>query len=244
MGPLMPFYVRDRAWPVRLAARAALPLHDRLQRRLRARADVALASSEFSSARLPEPAPVLYPPVDTERFTGRGDPNGHVVAVARLVAHKRIDVLVEAMRGRRERLVVVGTGPELARLRRDAPANVEFTGQVDDDRLAAILSGARALVHPTAEEFGIVMAEALASGVPVIAPQAGGALEIVEDGRTGHLLAQVTPDTISDALDNLGFDPAACREGAQRFGQDRFLDELGAVLDAACGRDAALSLTD
>lgn len=237
MGLQMPFYVRDRAWLVRVAARASLPLHDRVQRRLRARADVILACSEYAAAKLPEPVSVLHPPVAVEQFTGPGDPDGHVVAVARLVAHKRIDVLVEAMRGRRERLFVVGAGPELARLRRDAPANVEFTGQIDDDQLAVLLGGARALVHPTFEEFGIVMAEALASGVPVIAPRAGGALEIVEDGRTGHLLAQVTPTTIRNALDDLEFDPVTCREGAERFGPERFVDELGAILDAA--RNAA-----
>lgn len=236
MGRPLPHYVRDRARPFRLAARAALPLHDRLQRRLRARADVILASSRFAAAKLPEPAQVIYPPVDTARFSGPGDPDGHLIAVARLVAHKRIDVLVEAVRDRPERLVVVGAGPELARMRAVAPANVEFTGPVDDARLAALLGGARALVHPTFEEFGIVMAEALASGVPVIAPREGGALEIVEHGRTGLLLPEVTPAALRAALDDLPFDSLACRQAAERFGEQRFLDELGAVLNAACGR--------
>jgi len=233
MGSPLTHYLRARALPLRLAARATLPVHGRVQRRLRARADVILASSRYAAALLPEPARVVYPPVDVERFTGPGDPDGHVIAVARLVAHKRIEVLLEAMRDRPERLVVVGTGPELTRMRAAAPANVEFAGAVDDAQLAALLGGARALVHPTFEEFGIVMAEALASGVPVIAPRQGGALEIVEDGRTGRLLAEVTPAAIGTALDDLPVDPLACREAAGRFGQERFLDELGTALDDA-----------
>jgi glycosyltransferase involved in cell wall biosynthesis len=239
MGPLLPFYIRDRAWPVRVAARATLPLQDRFQRRIRARADVVLACSEFAASTLAEPAAVLYPPVDLARFHGTGDPGGHVMAVGRLVAHKRFDVLLEAMRSRPERLVVVGTGPDHERLRSIAPANVGFVGAVDDDELVALLRGARALVHPTREEFGIVMAEALAAGVPVIAPRAGAAREIVESGQTGRLLSQVTPAAIAAALYDLVFDPAACHRSAARFGVDRFLDQLGAVLDAAAGRGVA-----
>jgi len=233
---LLPYYVRGHPWPVRTAVRATIGLQRRYQRRLRARATVLLSTARGTAGMLPEPAGVLYPPVDVERFAGVGDPDGHVLAIGRLVAHKRFDVLVEAMRGRPERLVVAGAGPEREALRRSAPPNVALPGWVDDDRLVELLRGARALVHPMLEEFGMVMAEAHAAGVPVVAPRAGGAVEIVDDDRTGRLLDAVTPATIGAALDDLPADPAACHRSAARFSTARFLDGLGGALDAAVGR--------
>ncbi len=237
-GPLARYYVRDRRRPTRAAMLAALPLLRAHQRRLRRRADLVVACSHVAAASLPPPVTVIYPPVDVARFNSSGDPGGHVLAVGRLVAHKRFDLLVRTMHGRPERLVVVGEGPELAALRRAAPANVVFAGGVDDDQLADLFSGAKALVHPTQEEFGIVMAEALSAGVPVIAPRAGGALEIVQDGRTGALLDIVTPAAIGGALDTLIHDPEACRSAAARFAPERFVDQLSATLDAVCGRSS------
>ena len=237
-GPMAPFYLRRSAWPTRAAVRLAMPMLRADQRRLRGRADLLLACSRFAAATLPEPARVVYPPVDVARFSGSGDPDGHVLAVGRLVAHKRFDVLVQALRGRPERLLVVGVGPELSALRRIAPPNVTFVGSVDDDELAGLFHGASALVHPTVEDFGIVMAEALAAGVPVIAPRQGGALEIVPDADCGRLLDLVTPETIGRALDTLDHDPAACRAAAARFAPEAFADQLGGALDAVCGREA------
>jgi glycosyltransferase involved in cell wall biosynthesis len=241
LGPAGAMYLRGRRWPVRTAAAATAPLQRRHQQRLRARADVLLAPSRAAAATLDGPVRVLHSPVAVERFAGAGDPDGHVIVVARLVAHKPIEPLLAAMRGRSERLVVVGTGPQLERLTRAAPPNVTFTGHVSDDELVELLHGARVLVAPWAEEFGIAMGEAHAAGVPVIAPRAGGALDIVDDPRTGVLLDELTPRAIGGALDEVGFDPAACRESAARFGEERFLDELGAVFDEAVGLTAPVA---
>jgi glycosyltransferase involved in cell wall biosynthesis len=238
-GPMAPYYMRHRAWPVRAGLLAALPLLRAHQRLLRERADLVIACSHYAAAALPPPVQVIHSPVDVARFAGRGDPEGHLLAVGRLMAHKRFDVLLRALRGRPEQLVVVGVGPELEKLRRMAPPNVVFAGGVDDDELASLLHGARALVHPTVEEFGIAMVEALSAGVPVIAPRAGGALEIVTDGVTGRLLDVVTPEAIGAALDTLTHDPEACWAAAARFGCGRFVDQLGSALDAACAPAAA-----
>jgi len=243
-GPLARFYLRHRAWPVRTALLTGLPLLRAHQRRLLGRADLVLAASRYAAATLPELARVVHPPVDVARFAGSGDPDGHLVAVGRLVAHKRFELLVRALRGRPERLVLVGVGPELQALRRAAPPNVTFAGGVSDDELVSLLHGARAFVHPAAEEFGIAMAEALAAGVPVIAPRAGAALEIVQEGRTGRLVDEITPAAIGRALDTLPYDAEACRNSVARFAPERFVDELGAALDAVGGRAApALALT-
>lgn len=239
-GPLARYYVRDRGWPIRAGLLAALPLLRAHQRRLRRRADLVIACSHYAAAHLPPPVEVIHSPVDVARFAGgRGDPEGHLIAVGRLVPHKRFDVLVRALRGRPEQLVVVGVGPELEVLRRMAPPNVVFAGSVEDDELVRLMHGARALVHPAIEEFGIAMVEALSAGVPVIAPRAGGALEILTDGVTGRLLDVVTPEAIGAALDTLTHDPQACWAAAARFGSERFADQLGSALDAACAPAAA-----
>ncbi len=239
-GPLARHYVQGRAWPVRATLLGSLPLHRAHQRLVRRRADVLLACSRAAAATLPGPGRVrvVNPPVDVACFAGEGDPDGHVLAVGRLVRHKRFDLVLEAVRGTSRQLVVVGTGPQRAELERTAPANVRFTGRIDDDELVTLLRGARALVHPSPEEFGLVMAEALAAGVPVVAPRSGGALDIVSDGVTGRLLDVVTPETIAAALDSLNVDPESCRERAARFSIERFIAEMGEVLDLACGREA------
>lgn len=228
-----PQYLRDQPWPVRRAVLAALPLMRIDQQRLRRRADRLLACSRFAAATLPEPAQILYPPVAVDLFQGRGDPDGHLLAIGRLVPQKRFGRLIDAARGCGRRLIVVGVGPELDGLRRVAPPNVSFAGAVSDDELNDLLGGSRALVHPTVEEFGIVMAEALAAGVPVISLRAGGALEIVQDGRTGCLVDELNSHTLRHALDGLVHDPDACRASVERFATGRFLHELAAVLDGA-----------
>jgi glycosyltransferase involved in cell wall biosynthesis len=231
MGPSAQDYLNRRAWPMRVASQAALPLLRADQFRLLARADLVLACSREAAATLKVPVRVLNSPVDVDRFHGRGDPDGYVLAVGRLVRHKRFDLVVDAMQGRRDQLVIAGSGPELEHLRQRAPANVEFLGGVSDDELVKAFRGAKVLVHPAPEEFGIVMGEALAAGIPVIAPRAGGALEIVDSGRIGILLDSVTPETIGAALDAAPWNPEACHAAAARFATQHFIEKLADIFD-------------
>jgi len=122
--------------------------------------------------------------------------------------------------------------PGCFRLRARAGAHATFTGWVDDDRLRELYRSAIALVCPSIEEFGIVMAEAQACGTPVVAPRAGGALDIVDDGVTGRLVDGQSPSELAAALHDLPDDPGACRASAARFAEERFVDRLGGVLDA------------
>ena len=97
-----------------------------------------------------------------------------------------------------------------------------------------------ALVCPSVEEFGIVMAEAHATGTPVIAPNAGGACEIVEDGVTGLLLDRLDARSLATAVEAAvrhRFDPSACRASAERFAEHRFT----AALDRVLGEELALA---
>ena len=131
---------------------------------------------------------VIYPPVDIDRFKildSRFKKRDYYLFVSRLIPYKRADLAVEAFNELGLPLKIVGTGSEEAKLKRIAKKNIEFFGFIDDSDLAKLYQGAKALIFPGEEDFGIVMVEALASGTPVIAYKAGGALDIVKEGKTG-----------------------------------------------------------
>jgi glycosyltransferase involved in cell wall biosynthesis len=230
--------------PVRAAALPLLRAHDR---RLVRRAHRLLATSAYSAAATARvygrTAEVVHPPV---RQAPGGPPPAreHVLTVSRVVPQKRLDRLVDAFRGLERRLVVVGAGPALEALRRAAPPNVTFLGWVDDATLEALYRRSSAFVSPALEEFGIAMAEAQAHGVPVLAPRAGGALEVVQDGRSGLLLGELTPQAIRDgilALEELAPSAEVCRASAARFAPARFLDGIARALDDAVAASASSS---
>jgi glycosyltransferase involved in cell wall biosynthesis len=130
---------------------------------------------------------VVYPPVDTARFTPE-PPGDHYLVLSELVSHKRIDTIVRAFSELGLPLVVAGDGPHAGHLRRLAASNVSFAGRVSDQDAGALLTSCRALVVAANEEFGIAAVEAQAAGRPVIARAAGGLIETVRDGVTGVLL--------------------------------------------------------
>jgi glycosyltransferase involved in cell wall biosynthesis len=200
------------------------------------RVDAYVANSHLTSSRVRRyfgrEATVLHPPVELGRF--RPGPIGeHYLVVAELMAHKRIDVAIEAFNRLRRPLTVVGDGPELRRLRRLAGPTVTLTGRVADARVAQLMSSARALVVTAAEEFGIAAVEALASGRPVIALGAGGVLESVRDGETGVYYERAEPDALAEAVeafDPLAIDPRACVDAARRFDSADFQHRLRAIV--------------
>ena len=161
-----------------------------------------VANSVYTQARIRRvygrDAQVIEPPVDAARFARVPDPTpsasgeGIYLCVSALVPYKRVELAVRAFSqpgrpGARRRLVVVGDGPERARLSRLAGPNVELRGRVDDDELLGLYAACRAVVHPALDDFGIVPVEALAAGRPVVAFAAGGSLDSVRDGETGVL---------------------------------------------------------
>jgi glycosyltransferase involved in cell wall biosynthesis len=158
----------------------------------------------------------------------------HYLVVAELMAHKRIDVAVEAFNRLGLPLVVVGDGPEARRLRRLAGPTVTMTGRLADPEVAQRMRSAKALVVAAAEEFGIVAVESLASGRPVIGLASGGVLESVQEGETGVFYPRSDPDALAEAVaafDPMAVDPAACVEAAQRFGTESFQSSLRAIVE-------------
>ena len=158
------------------------------------------------------------------------------MVLAELMAHKRIDVAVRAFGALGLPLLVVGDGPELRRLRRIAGPTVTFTGRISDERVAELLPRARALVVTATEEFGIAAVEALAAGRPVIALGEGGVRESVVEGVTGTFFERCEPGALAEAVrrfDPLSVDPRACRAAAERFGAERFREQLKRIVAEA-----------
>jgi glycosyltransferase involved in cell wall biosynthesis len=200
------------------------------------RVDRYLANSQTTKARIKayfgRDAEIVYPPVETDRFVP-GEIGDYYVVLSELVQHKRIDRAVRAFNRIGRTLVIVGDGPDAARLRRIAGPSVRFEGRVSDARVAELLASSRALVQPSVEEFGIAAVEAQAAGRPVIAARGGGALETIEDGVTGTHWAG-DADSLAEAVvafDDGAIDPTACVENAARFGTEQFRQDLPRVVE-------------
>ncbi len=193
---------------------------------------------------------VIYPPVNVEFYRPGPVPReDFYLCVSAFAPYKRLDLAIEACNRLRRRLVVIGTGPDSARLEGLAGPTVEFVGWQTDEAIRDHYRRCRALLFPGVEDFGIVPLEAQACGAPVIAYGAGGATETVSEaapGRpgTGLLVADQSVESLVDAMARLEADPGLvsaplARANAERFSGDRFAREFAAYLEHVLGRDAA-----
>jgi len=169
---------------------------------------------------------LIYPPIDIAMFTVSVEPaQNYFLMVGRLVSYKKFDVAIRAFNELKLPLKIVGTGPEKERLKKMASANIEFLGQISDEELGRHYRGARALIFPQEEDFGIVPLEAMASGRPVIAYRGGGAEETIIENETGMFFETQTLEAIIDAVNKFSgqeFSPARCRSRAEEFSIDCF----------------------
>ncbi|HEY3827968.1 MAG TPA: glycosyltransferase [Solirubrobacteraceae bacterium] len=173
-------------------------------------------------------ATIVHPPVAVNRFKSR-EPEDYFVFVGEITRHKRVELAIEAARRAEVPFVVVGSGPDLERLRIAHGDRVKFTGRVDDEELVDLVSRARGQIVPNVEEFGIAAVEAQAAGRPVIAAGAGGALETVVDGETGILVTPDSVEALAEALREVDFgrfDSTRIRANAERFSVDSFRERL------------------
>jgi glycosyltransferase involved in cell wall biosynthesis len=198
------------------------------------RVDHFLANSRHVAGRIRRTygmeARVIYPPVDVERFGEvEAEPEDYYLAGGRLVPYKRIDRAIAAANLAGFRLKVFGEGPDRDRLESMAGPTVEFLGHVSDDELPLVMARARAFLFPGEEDFGIVPVEAQAAGRPVIAWNRGGVRESVIDGQTGVLYDDPSANGLLEGLDRFEAGtwwPHVARRNAERFGRDRFEEEI------------------
>jgi glycosyltransferase involved in cell wall biosynthesis len=214
--------------------------------------DVFVANSRHVANRIERyygrSAEVVHPPVDVEHFlTLSRAVADYYLVFGRVVPYKRVDLAVAACLELGRTLEIAGGGRALEAIHVDLEARIhegrgerriELLGRVADAERDRLLSGARALLFPGEEDFGIVPVEAQAAGVPVIAYGVGGAAESVLDGRTGVLFDEQSAAGLAAAIERferLELDGEGIRENARRFGRERFRAEMAAVIDRAVG---------
>jgi glycosyltransferase involved in cell wall biosynthesis len=195
-----------------------------------------IANSKFIARRIKKvyrrDATVIYPPVDIEQFAFREQKDDFYLIVSRMVPYKKIPKIVEAFRELPDdRLVVIGDGTEMARVKDLAGKNVEIIGYQGSAVVRNYMQRAKAFVFAAEEDFGISLVEAQACGTPVIAFGRGGALESIRgidhERPTGLFFHEQSAHSIAEAVREFDrcsdrFSPLDCRANASRFSIDTF----------------------
>lgn len=172
---------------------------------------------------------VMFPPVEVEQFSLGEGSGTYYLAGGRLVSYKRFDIVIDAFNRLGMPLKIFGDGPARTALRASAKKNIEFLGGVSDAKRAELYADCIAYLHPQEEDFGITPIEAMASGRPVIAYAAGGALETVLEGVTGTFFYDQDYAALIDAIlhfDPVRYDASLIRNYALQYSADRFKKEL------------------
>lgn len=203
--------------------------------------DKILANSQYIASKIQSyygrSAEVAYPPINLEKFylSDIDEPKDYYLALGRLLPYKKFSLIVEAFNQLGTPLKIVGTGPDEKKLRRLAKPNIEFVRYVDsDNEIRQLYAGAKAFIMANEEDFGMVMAEANACGTPVIAYDAGGAKEIVQDGATGLFFKDQSPESLIGAIQRLQgmkVDRAKISQTAQRFSRAKFINAIRDSID-------------
>jgi glycosyltransferase involved in cell wall biosynthesis len=196
---------------------------------------------------------VVHNGIDLDRYRFRAEPGDYLVFLGRISPEKRPDRAIELARDVGMRLVIAAKvdpvdeeyyqhaiAPQIAA----NPGLIEFVGEVDERGKDALLGGAYAYVFPIdwPEPFGLTMAEAMATGTPVVATRTGSVPEVVEDGVTGFVCA--TLRELIEAVGRVrGLDRAACRRRVEaRFSPAAMADGYERAY-AAVGAAGAVGLS-
>lgn len=198
-----------------------------------------IANSKFIGRRIRKvygrEATVIYPPVDTKGFVPASGREDYYLTASRFVPYKKIDLIVEAFSKMPDKkLVVIGDGPELPKIKALAAPNVKLVGVQSQAALVGLMQRARAFVFAAKEDFGIVAVEAQACGTPVIAFSEGGLAETVVADETGIFFHEQTVPSIVAAVaefEGATFDPDAIVRHAERFSAERFRREFSAFVE-------------
>lgn len=199
-----------------------------------------IANSHFIARRIKKvygrSADVIYPPVNVDKFVINEKKDEYYLTASRMVPYKRIDLIVEAFSHMPDKkLVVIGDGSEMKKVKSLAGRNVEILGYQDDDTLINYMKNAKAFVFCAEEDFGITPVEAQACGTPVIAFGKGGSLETIipigNRNSTGVFFENQNLKSIINAVELFennqhDFSPLSCRKNSERFSEQRFRIEM------------------
>lgn len=190
-----------------------------------------------------EDSVVIYPPILIEDKGIKRKSSDSFLFVSRLsrfVLYKRANMVVEAFNKTGLPLKIVGSGSLKNKLQQKANSNIEFLGSVNDDELEELYKNSRALIFPGVEDFGLVIAEAIYFGTPVIAFRGGGALEIVKDGINGEFFNEQTADSLITVLkkfDDRRYNRKAIQKSSDIFSLLRFQKELKSLIQTVSNQN-------
>ena len=189
----------------------------------------------------------IPPPVEAQRFNfdPATQPEDYFLCLSRLIPYKRIDLAIQACNKLHLPLVVIGGGRDEERLKKMAGPTIRFLGRLSDAEVLHYYAHCRAFLFPGEEDFGITPLEAQASGRPVIAYGAGGALASVVDGVTGIFFKQQTVESMANVLatfDEHAFDPQTIRNHALEFDTPRFHRRIQQFIEAKMSTTKAQEL--
>lgn len=180
---------------------------------------------------------VINPPVNASYFTPVDENEDFFLVVSRLVPYKRVDLAIQACNELKMPLRVIGTGPELNRLKMMAGPTVKLMGRLSEEEIKWHYARCRAFLFPGEEDFGITPLEAQASGRPVIAFGKGGALETVVNGQTGLFFEKQTSESLKAKINeflNLKFDKQVIRQHAEKYDINSFKNRFKSYVEEIC----------
>ncbi|WP_439291301.1 glycosyltransferase family 4 protein [Lonepinella koalarum] len=201
------------------------------------RVDHYIANSKYIANRIQKvygkQADVIYPPVDIEKFQFSDKKEDFYLTASRLVPYKKIDLIIETFCQTNKRLVVVGAGPDMQKIKEKAGnhKNIEILGYQPDSVLLDLMQRAKAFVFAAEEDFGIIPVEAQACGTPVICLSKGGTKETVINNITGIHFDKQNVESLLNAINMLEqnyhtFDFDKIRKHAANFSTQRFETEI------------------
>jgi len=228
------------------------------------RVDYFIANSNYVAGRIwkyyRRDSKIIHPPINTAHSFLANRHENYYLAVGRLVPYKRTDILIDACGKLGRKLVIVGDGPEMKRLRKHAATNIEFLGEVSEAQLRNIYAQCRALLFAADEDFGMVPLEAQSYGRPVIAFAKGGSLETVigayspislrktKGGEviTGVFFGEQTADSVASAI--LSFEssedmfvPEDIQLHARQFDTSVFVERLRNYIESVVSNGREIS---
>jgi len=143
---------------------------------------------------------VVNYPINTSKFIFAAEKEDYYLISSRMISYKRLDIAIETFNWLGLPLIIIGDGPERKRLEAMSLDNIKFLGYVKDEWRTQLMAKAKAVIVTALEDYGLVPVEANASGTPVIAYGAGGALDTQISGKTGILFGHQTPDSLQQAI--------------------------------------------
>lgn len=202
------------------------------------RVDQFIANSHFGGQRIQRyynrDFVVIHPPVEIPSAPPSWRKKDYYLMAGAFVPYKRIDLAIAACKHLKKKLVIAGSGGQEPRLRALAKgADVEFILAPSEATLKQVLGEAKGLLFPGVEDFGILPVEAIGQGTPLIAFQAGGALDYLIPGENGVFFSPQTEQGLIEGIQQFEaqpFDPVKVYETAKKFTASHFQHRIQAEI--------------